>query len=64
MTFVQMRTVPGLFVGRREIIRCVPADGDGAAYRCGACDRLMTPDGDQELAHVVLKCECGELNQL
>lgn len=67
MSFIQMRTVPGLFIGRRTLI-CAepPAPGaDGAGYRCGACDEVILADTDPAaLRDVVVKCGCGEINQL
>lgn len=67
MSFIQMRTVPGLFVGRRTLI-CAepPAPGAGDnGYRCGACDSVILAAADPaELRDVVVKCGCGEFNQL
>jgi len=66
MSYIQMRTVPGLFIGRRTVICAAPplAD-DGSAYRCGACESPILPASDPaELRDVLVRCGCGELNQL
>jgi hypothetical protein len=67
MSFIQMRTVPGLFIGRRTLI-CAEAPTPGAeetGYRCGACSRVILADADPaELRDVVVRCGCGEINQL
>ena len=67
MSFIQMRTVPGLFIGRRTVIAAQPP-GEGteaAGYRCGACDTvILAPADPAELRDVVVKCGCGEHNQL
>ena len=67
MSFVQMRTVPGLFVGRRTLILAnVSEEKPGStAYQCGACDSVIHNAMDKsELRDVVVKCGCGEINQL
>jgi hypothetical protein len=67
MSFIQMRTVPGLFVGRRTLICAEPLgpDGDESGYRCGACNRVVFAAADPAaLRDVVVKCGCGEINQL
>jgi hypothetical protein len=67
MSFIQMRTVPGLFIGRRTLICAEPtAPGmEQTGYRCGACERAILPAGDPAaLRDVVVKCSCGEINQL
>ncbi len=67
MSFVQMRTVPGLFVGRRTLV-CAdvgPGAPGSTAYRCGACKEVILSAKDEsELHDVVVKCGCGEINQL
>ena len=67
MSFIQMRTVPGLFVGRRTLI-CAEAPmegGEQTGYRCGACEAvIMTARDRTELTDVVVRCGCGEFNQL
>ena len=67
MSFIQMRTVPGLFVGRRTLI-CAEAPVPGAeaeGYRCGACHSVVHAAADpSELRDVVVKCGCGEFNQI
>lgn len=67
MSFIQMRTVPGLFIGRRTLICAEPpaAGAESAGYRCGACDNVIHAAVDpSELKDVVVKCGCGEVNQL
>jgi len=66
MSFIQMRTVPGLFIGRRTLIAAqAMADGDEAGYRCGSCDSvILAPADPAELRDVVVKCGCGEINQI
>lgn len=66
MSFIQMRTVPGLFIGRRTLICAEPPKGaEDTGYRCGACDNVIHAAVDPaELKDVVVKCGCGEVNQL
>jgi hypothetical protein len=68
MSFIQMRTVPALFVGRRTLVaaEAAAAEIEGAtSFRCGACDSvIVTAKEPKELQHVVVKCGCGEFNQL
>jgi hypothetical protein len=67
MSFIQMRTVPGLFIGRRTVLAAQPpAEGVNAAgYRCGACDEVILSGREPaDLRDVVVKCGCGEINQL
>ena len=67
MSFIQMRTVPGLFIGRRTVLNAQPpgADADQTSYRCGACGSVILTAADPaELRDVVVKCGCGEINQL
>lgn len=66
MSFIQMRIVPGLFIGRRTLI-CAEASPDVEAdgYRCGACESIIHAATDPaELRDVVVKCGCGEFNQV
>jgi hypothetical protein len=67
MSYIQMRTVPGLFIGRRTLI-CAEAPPPGAeetGYRCGACHRtILTATDPAALRDVVVRCGCGEINQL
>lgn len=65
--FIQMRTVPGLFIGRRTVVsaEAINAEPGETAYRCGACDSLIyKADEPAALRDVVVKCGCGEINQL
>lgn len=70
MIMTSMRVFPGLFVGRREVIQAVevaqeqakPAD---SVFVCGACEEIVLTGCDtDELRDVVVKCRCGEFNQL
>lgn len=68
MLSVPMRTFPGLFVGRRTV---VPADSsartaaEGLRFVCGACDDVIFSAKDRQmLSDMVVRCTCGELNQL
>lgn len=68
MSFIQMRTVPALFVGRRTLVMAEASEavaGEGSSFRCGACDSvILTAREPQDVQHVVVKCGCGEFNQL
>ena len=67
MSFIQMRTVPGLFIGRRTLICAEPPapDVEDSGYRCGACESVIHAAADPaDLRDVVVKCGCGEINQL
>lgn len=62
-----MRTFPGLFVGRRTVLQAqeVSSEVQGTNYRCGACEEVILTEADQTaLRDVVVKCRCGEFNQL
>jgi hypothetical protein len=68
MSYVQMRTVPGLFIGRRTLIQAqaaASAQPGLTAFQCGECDALVaTAPHAEQLRDVVVKCTCGEFNQL
>ncbi len=67
MLEVPMRTFPGLFVGRRTVLMAqeVTTGSEGTAYRCGACEDLILIEADEtRMRDVVVKCRCGEFNQL
>ena len=66
MSYIQMRTFPGLFIGRRSVVVAQLCDeGEAGGYRCGACERLIHRTCDPaELRDVVVRCSCGEVNQL
>jgi hypothetical protein len=71
MIMTSMRVFPGLFVGRREVICAVETPRsfeDGAArsaFVCGACEEVMLTDQERaDLADIVVRCRCGEYNQL
>jgi hypothetical protein len=71
MIMTSMRVFPSLFVGRRELIIAVetPAtfapDEPGSAFLCGACDEVVLTSKERtDVRDVVVKCRCGEYNQL
>jgi hypothetical protein len=67
MSYVQMRTVPGLFVGRRTLVQAqaVTAEPGTTAFQCGECEALVaTAPNAEQLRDVVVRCTCGEFNQL
>jgi hypothetical protein len=65
MSYFTMQTVPGLFVGRREVLQARPVEDGGEAYRCGGCDNLMSlPEERPGPREFVVRCGCGEFNQL
>ncbi|MDB5466514.1 hypothetical protein DJ021_03490 [Phenylobacterium hankyongense] len=67
MLSVPMRTFPGLFVGRRTVVppTAAPQDADSIRFVCGACDDLIFTAKDRAvLSDLVVKCRCGEFNQL
>lgn len=63
-----MRVFPSLFVGRRSLVEAMEGSdlATGArAFTCGACEAvILTADSREALADVVVKCRCGEYNQL
>jgi len=63
---IEMRTFPGLFVGRRTVLLAeeAPRDQEGSAYACGACRQELVRADRAFFADVVVKCRCGEFNQL
>lgn len=70
MIMTSMRVFPSLFIGRRDLVEAVPIDldaaGDVAAgFTCGACHEVILVAEDPEAAcEVVVKCRCGEYNQI
>lgn len=68
MIMTSMRVFPGLFVGRREVVSAIETrafGADEAVFVCGACDEVVLSQGDRaDLNDVVVKCRCGEFNQL
>ena len=71
MIMTSMRVFPGLFVGRREVVMALETphafgEGEpGTAFVCGACEAvIMTTKDRSDVADVVVKCRCGEYNQL
>jgi len=63
-----MRVFPSLFVGRRSLVDAIEGtDGLGGAraFTCGACEAvILTAESREAVADVVVKCRCGEYNQL
>lgn len=71
MIMTSMRVFPSLFVGRREVIQAVEtphvfqADEAGSVFVCGACEEIILTSHERaDLRDVVVKCRCGEYNQL
>ena len=63
---IELRTFPGLFVGRRTVLQAdeAPREGQGSVFACGACREELIHADKTFLADVVVKCRCGEFNQL
>ena len=63
---IEMRTFPGLFVGRRTVLLAeeAPREQEGSAYACGACRQEVRRADRAFVADVVVKCRCGEFTQL
>ncbi|WP_309645568.1 hypothetical protein [Phenylobacterium sp.] len=71
MIMTSMRVFPSLFVGRREVITALESphifgEGEpGTSFACGACEEVVMTSRDRsDIADVVVKCRCGEYNQL
>jgi len=70
MIMTSLRVFPGLFVGRREVVQALETpptskDGAGSAFLCGACEEIVLTSREREdLRDVVVRCRCGEYNQL
>ncbi|WP_242562878.1 hypothetical protein [Phenylobacterium aquaticum] len=70
MIMTSLRVFPSLFVGRRSLVDAVVVDVAGedpsrTAFTCGACgEPILAANGPEELRDVVVKCRCGEYNQL
>lgn len=68
MLSVPMRTFPGLFVGRRTVLQAeIPAERaqDKMRFVCGACEEAIYSAEDRSfLTDAVIRCRCGEFNQL
>jgi hypothetical protein len=62
---IQLRTVPGLWIGRRTVLLAErEVRGGQTAFHCGACDEVvLSADQAADLRDVVVKCGCGEYNQ-
>lgn len=63
---IELRTFPGLFVGRRTVVLAdeAPREANGSAFACGACGEELLRADRTFLNDVVVKCRCGEFNQL
>lgn len=62
---IELRTFPGLFVGRRTVLQAEEAPRDeGPAYACGACRQELVRADRAFFEDVVVRCRCGEFNQL
>ena len=61
-----MRVMPALFVGRRQLVLAEPglAEGGQQGLRCGACEEIIISAARPDLRDVVVKCQCGEYNQI
>jgi hypothetical protein len=61
-----MRTIPGLFVGRRALIRAAPtAAAEEPGHQCGSCGHVMILPMDRPAPReFVVRCDCGAFNQL
>jgi hypothetical protein len=65
MTFVQMHSLPGLFVGRRTVLTALPASEGARAYRCGDCSGLLGLPNDRPAENeFVVRCDCGAINRI
>ncbi len=68
MMMTPLRTFPSLFIGRRSLVEAMEvnlADARGVAFTCGACDEVIhQADSREAIRDVVVKCRCGEFNQL
>lgn len=68
MIMTSMRVFPSLFVGRREVVsaveaRAFTAEEVSSVFLCGACEEVVLTDR-ADIRDVVVKCRCGEYNQL
>ncbi|HET6970053.1 MAG TPA: hypothetical protein VFH92_02915 [Phenylobacterium sp.] len=63
---IELRTFPGLFVGRRTVVLAdeTPREEDGSVFGCGACRQPLARADRSFFADVVVRCRCGEFNQL
>lgn len=64
---VQLRTIPGLFVGIRTLVQAceAPRDPANTPFVCGACeDEVIRASDRAALKNVVVRCACGAFNQL
>jgi hypothetical protein len=70
MIMTTLRVFPSLFIGRREVLQAVEspvisADEAGSAFLCGACEEVVLTGRERaDMRDVVVKCRCGEYNQL
>ena len=61
-----MRVVPALFVGRRSLVLAEKVSEGEAEHglKCGACEDVIVSAQRNDLHDVVVKCQCGEYNQI
>ncbi len=70
MIMTSLRVFPSLFIGRREVLQAVESpvvseSEAGSVFLCGACEEIvMTGRDNAQMRDVVVKCRCGEYNQL
>ncbi len=68
MMMTPLRVFPSLFIGRRSLVDAMEVnlnDPRGVAFTCGACDEVVLKAESREaIRDVVVKCRCGEFNQL
>ena len=70
MIMTSLRVFPSLFIGRREVLQAVESpvvseSEAGSVFLCGACEEVvLTGRESSDLRDVVVKCRCGEFNQL
>jgi len=64
---VQLRTIPGLFVGIRTLVQAkdAPREPGNTPFVCGECrDEVIRAECRSVLKNVVVRCRCGAFNQL
>jgi len=68
MMMTPLRTFPSLFIGRRSLVDAMevdPQDAQGVVFTCGACEEVvLTAESRDAIRDLVVKCRCGEFNQL
>lgn len=65
MSAIQLRTVPGLWIGSRTVLLAEREARGRTTFHCGACDEVVLgADEAADLRDVVVRCACGEYNQV